>query len=724
MLAWLMSLPAILWISFVSVVTILCAARGSRVVSTAIFSVGIALLLGVYPLWSVPLPKDIGLPSAAAVYDVNGRLIGRYDRIKRFIIDTSSLPQHVLDAVIAAEDERFFEHGGVDYRGLLRAIGTNIRERRIVQGGSTITQQYVKNAVLQDPGRTIARKLKELVLAVKLEDRYSKDQILGFYLNTIYFGRGAYGIEAAARTYFDKHARNLSTAEGAYLAGIIKAPEAFQPDRAERAAIERRDQVLKSMENLGYLSKEEVEEAAGLEIGAVAGIDDRAKQVRAAYLMEWLRRDFLEPEFGDCLYTCGLKIHTTIDLNLQRFAEDAVARVLTRPEDPQAALVALTPTGQVRAFVGGRAFHDAVAASGFNFAADMPGRQAGSALKPFTLAAALENGLSTASSFSGGGPLDIHDQACRTGRKPWRVSNYGGASYGSMSLEAATTHSVNTVYAQLAERIGPRSIADTLTAFGFDRGGRRPVPLHCSLALGALDVTPVEMARAYAGLAAGGLLPTITPIRYAEDFRGDCLRSWIDEFEYCAEVEAARPERALPATIAESVNGVLGKVVDEGTALAAGEIPDAVGKTGTGQRNVDAWFVGSAPKLTAAVWVGHPAERNGKLVPQMRACARKDLCRPFRGRDVTGGSVPARIWTVFMREAMAYLAPDPPKQEPEGTPDGAPIPASSPAPTASTERPRPAPSPKPSAAPSRAPSPAPSPSPSPLVVLPSPIPDP
>jgi penicillin-binding protein 1A len=720
MITWLTSPPAIAWLTVVCTLALLCAAIYSKKVSALVVGVGMTSLVGFYGLASIPLPRDIDLPSAAAVYDVNGRLIGTYGDVRRFIIDTSTLPPYVGEAVVSAEDRRFYEHGGVDYRGVLRAALADLTSGRIRQGGSTITQQYVKNALLRDPSHSLARKLRELVLAVKLEDRYSKGQILGFYLNTVYWGRGVYGIEAAARTYFDKHARDLTLAESAYLAGIIRAPESLQPDRDQADAIQRRNQVLRAMHDERYITLADAERAVALPIGASNGIDERARELRAAYLVEWLRRDVLIPAFGDCLYTCGLKIHTTIDLNMQRFAEQAVANTLTRADDPEAALVALTPQGEVRALVGGRRFHDSVAASGFNYAVDLPGRQAGSALKPFTLAAALQNGLTRYSLFSGASPTKVTAPACTQGSKPWRVQNYGGASYSEISLDSATTYSVNTIYAQVAALIGPEKIAESLAAFGFDRHGtraRRLLPPYCSLALGALDVTPIELARAYATLASRGFLPPITPIRYVEDSFGHCLRSFVKEVTECDRTTPPHVERIVAPVIADQVTAVLRNVVQHGTGTAAAVGFDPAGKTGTSQRNVDAWFAGYTRQLSAAVWVGYPAEKRGQLVPQMRSCPDRRLCRPFRGRDVTGGSVPARIWAAFMRKALAYLHTVPDSQLADANNEASPY-DFVPSPAASTPWGGGSP---PSSRPSR-PSASPSPTPSPVIMLPSPLP--
>jgi penicillin-binding protein 1A len=682
--------------------------------------VSIGLLLGLYKITSIPLPTDVHLPQEAIVYDRDGRTIGSYSDVRRIVIDTSALPSHISQAVLAAEDRGFYEHGGVSFPAIIRASLANLRSGSIVQGGSTITQQYVKNAFLHDPSRTIVRKVKEAVLAVKLEDHLSKDQILDSYLNTIYLGRGAYGIEAAARTYFDKHADRLTLSEAAFLAGIIRSPERLQPGRNDEGARTRRDDVLRAMADEGYIGAGRLQVALAAPVTIASGIDERASRVKAAYFMEWLRRD-LRAEFGDCLFTCGLRIHTTLDLDIQRDAERAVSRALRRREDPQAALVAMTPTGEVLAFVGGRAFTSYVAASGFDLAADLPGRQAGSALKPFTLLAALEAGLSPTSVFSGASPWLTHDADCAGARgEPWKVGNYGNRSHGSMSLATATALSVNTVYAQVAQRIGPGKIADVLDRFRFDRRdsqAERVIEPFCALSLGALDVTPLEMARAYAGLASGGILPQVSPVAYVEDAQGRCLKVYSPAIDIeCEESAIARGERVADEAQVEQVTSVLRGVLEGGTGVGARLGEPAAGKTGTSQNNVDAWFAGYTDRLAASVWLGYPAERDGKLVPQMRRCSNSKRCRPVRGIDVAGGTLPATIWGDFMRDALKHLeAQEEGKTASEPGVGGAPSEAPPPAPRPTrTRRPEPAtsPEPQPSTTPRR------------LIVLPTPLPTP
>ncbi len=627
--------------------------------------VGGAVLFLTYAFANIPLPREVPLASATEVYDADGNLIGIFSgEQRRFLINTEELinnkdTKHVGEAVIASEDRTFYEHNGISLRGMVRAAWADVTSGEIQQGGSTITQQYIKQAVLVDPGRTVERKLKEAILAVKLERRYSKDQILGFYLNTVYFGRGSYGIEAAARTYFDKSAEELDIGEAAFLAGIIPSPESFQPDDDQEAARARRDRVLTQMIDQGYLSRETADKWMGKKIKIVKGGDPTTgKDQPAAYFMEWLRRG-LEREFGSELYTGGFKIHTTLDMEMQQAAEDTIAATLTEPEDPQAALVSMTPNGAIKAFVGGRDFDNVKKARGFNYASDNY-RQAGSSYKPFTLLAAIENGVSLQSSFSGASPYTVDDPQCSTNGELWEPSNYGFSSYGYMDLVSATASSVNTIYAQLIVEIGPQSVADLLGKFGFDgdpsKGGKQPTTPNCSLVLGTQDVTPLQMARAYAGLANGGALPDITPVSYIESSNGECVKAYRpNNSKACGKRRVRlKSTQVVDENSVNLLNEALQSVVTSGSGAAANIGRPVAGKTGTTQNFRDAWFAGYTPQLATVVWEGYPLQKSG-VVPEMRYCTDTDLCRPVHGYEVSGGGAPvspAPMWGAYMAQAM------------------------------------------------------------------------
>jgi penicillin-binding protein 1A len=629
--------------------------------------IGGGILALTYAFATIPLPKDVKLSSSAEVYDRNGIRIGTYsNEVRRFLIDTTELPEYVGDAVVAAEDKDFYEHGGISLRGILRAAWANLTGGEIQQGGSTLAQQYIKNAVLQDPERTITRKIKEAILAIKLERRYSKRQILGFYLNTIYLGRGTYGVEAASRSYFGHPAAEMSLPEAAFLAGIIPSPESYRPERDPAAAKARRDRVLRLMAEEGYISEERAERASRGEVEVQPVTRRSIENQKAAYFMEWLRKEYLYPEYGARLYTSGLKIYTTLDLKMQASAEEAVATVLTEKEDPQAALVSMTPDGAVRAFVGGRDFRNVEKARGFSYASDPPGRSPGSSFKPWTLLTAVEEGISPASRFSGSSPYSYPVDDC--GPNP-PVENYGGSSYGTMTLDQATTNSVNTVYAQLIAQVGPEKVADMLEDLGFDQNNftpkADPIEPVCSLALGAFDATPVQQARAYAALANGGVLPEVQPIVHIDDSAGNCLKAYrpVRDLD-CAEVDPLDTERVADENSASVVTEVLTHVVEGGTATAANIGRPVAGKTGTANNNMDAWFGGYVPQLATVVWEGYPIDkRNGEeYQPLMQSCADLELCRPVHGYTVTGGGTPvspAVIWAEYMREAVLELEVQP-----------------------------------------------------------------
>lgn len=670
-----------------------------------------------YAFARIPLPKDIKLASSAEVYDAKGRLIGTYSgEVRRFLLgddELRALPDYLGEAVISAEDRDFYKHSGVSARGIIRAGWANLTGGAIQQGGSTLTQQYVKNAVLEDFERTVTRKVKEAVLAIKLERRYSKEEILGFYLNTIYLGRGAYGFEAAARSYFGYEAdeeRGITSAEqltlgqAAFLAGIIPAPESYQPDENPDGAAERRDRVLDVMEEEGYATAAEVARAKDEKLKIAKSAEGSVvEDTQAAYFMEWLRRDFLYPEYGQGLFSRGLKIYTTLNLDMQTAAEEAVESILTEKTDPEASVVSVTPKGEVRAFVGGRDFSNVKKARGFNFATDLPGRQAGSAYKPFTLLAAIEENISLSSTFSGASPQIIPDPECADPDGTlWDVENFEGASYGSMDLDQATVNSVNTVYAQLIAEIGPGPVADLLERFDFDRAktdAERDIPAVCSLSLGTLDVTPLEMARAYAALAGRGALPEVMPIRYIENTQGACVKAYRSDkdAEDCGEEEKVKTEQVSEQNAVDVLNQTLTNVVESGTATAANIGRPVAGKTGTTQNNANAWFAGYVPQMATVVWMGYPIVQTKDnpegFIPVMEYCPDTEMCRPVHGISVTGGSFPAQIWAAFMRiavEDMEVLSFPTPADLPDEVIN--PQPSFSPRPRPTDDEPEPEPS--------------------------------
>lgn len=561
---------------------------------------------------------DIGAPlkgrdQTTVIYDRNGSVIAKlFAEQNRTDVPLEEIPAALRQAVIATEDQRFYQHKGVDPLGILRALWVDITRPNVLHGGSTITQQYVKVAIVT-PERTLKRKVMEAMLAYRLERRYSKDQILALYLNTIYFGHGAYGVEAAAQTYFGKHVRDLDLAECAMLAGVIKSPGRYSPIIDPAAAKQRRATVLSQMVDLGFISKQEADDAAASEIALAPR---KASSAVAPYFVEYVKQILTEQYGADMVYRGGLTVKTTLDLKAQKAAETAIRSTLDRKGDPSAALVAIEPaTGEIRAMVGGRDF----ATQQFNVAVQGL-RQPGSAFKPFVLVAALAEGVS---------PEQTYECGPRTFSLPngqtWKVTGAPGGRKGPMRLREATEKSVNSVYAALVLDVGADKVAETAKAMGVTTP-IKPVP---AIALGGLDtgVSPLEMAAAYGTLANGGVLVEPHAILEVTDAKGNRLAS-------------AKPasSRAIPAEVAYLATDVLKGVISKGTGTAARIGRPAAGKTGTTQQYRDAWFVGYTPDLVASVWVGYPDAQREML--------------SVHGRKVTGGSFPAEIWASFMKATL------------------------------------------------------------------------
>lgn len=581
---------------------------------------GAALVAGgvTYAAVARELP-DIGAPlkgrdQTTVIYDRNGEVIAKlFAEQNRTDVPLEKIPAELRQAVIATEDQRFYQHKGVDPLGILRALWVDVTRPNVLHGGSTITQQYVKVAIVT-PERTLKRKLMEAMLAYRLERKYSKDQILALYLNTIYFGHGAYGVEAAAQTYFGKHVSDLDLAECAMIAGVIKSPGRYSPFIDLEAAKQRRATVLSQMADLGFVSQEDAAKAAASEIKLAA---HKSAGTTAPYFVEYVKQMLTEKYGADMVYRGGLTVRTTLDLSMQKAAEEAISSKLDRKDDPSAALVALDPaTGEIRAMVGGRDF----ATQQFNVAVQGL-RQPGSAFKPFVLVTALEKGISPEQTFECG-PRSFPLPNGQT----WKVTGAPGGRKGPMRLREATEKSVNSVYAALVLDVGADSVAETAKTMGIATP-IKPVP---AIALGGLDkgVSPLEMAAAYGTLANGGLRTTPHAIAEVLDAKGKPL-------------EATKPTsaRAIPAEVAYLATDILKGVISKGTGTAAKIGRPAAGKTGTTQQYRDAWFVGYTPDLVAAVWVGYPDSQREML--------------SVHGRKVTGGSFPAEIWAAFMKKALA-----------------------------------------------------------------------
>ena len=573
-----------------------------------------------YFFTSVPLPDAIGA-SPTVILDATGNEVGTLQaETNREDIDLDDLPDHVWHAVLAAEDANFYEHSGVSLPGIFRAALRNVTSGEVSQGGSTISQQYVKN-ITADKEKTVLRKVREAALAVKLEQNYSKDQILEFYLNSIYWGRGAYGIEAAAKAYYDKPARRLTRAQAAMLAGIIAAPSAYDPvDNAEKAN-QRYRYVLNQMVDKGWMDSSQ----AG-RLAANPPKTRRSKNVvfrKAPFFLEMVKKELESDKVGidpEEVYR-GLVVLSTLDVEMQEAAEASYKEhFIDTNIKPSAAMVSIdNETGGIRALVGGKNY----AKSQLNLAVG-EGRQPGSTFKPFALAEWINQGKDPDSYFDA--PAEIEFSAAEINKKlgreqalePWKVRNYELAEYGELSLREATWKSVNSVYAQLVLDVDPKNMRNMAEAAGVERD-LEPVP---ALVLGTEEVTPLELTEAYSTFANNGVhhdAHTITEVRR----QGETI------------YEAKRKgDEDIDKGVALHVTDVLKGVITSGTGTAAQIGRPAAGKTGTTQSNGDAWFMGYTPQLTTGVWMGNVKNNN-----------------PMEG-EYTGGSLPAQAWAAYMSEAM------------------------------------------------------------------------
>jgi len=547
----------------------------------------------------------------------------------RETVPLDQMPKQLQNAVVAIEDERFWHHTGVDIRAMVRAAWADATHGRVVQGGSTITEQYVKN-VLADRERTVHRKLREAALAYQLEHKLGKAKILEGYLNTIYFGNGAYGVQAAAETYFGVPAQKLTLAQATLLAGLIRSPNNYDPyDHADAAAV-RRTAVLDKMASLHMITDQEAAATKATPLGV--SHQQTSDTYAAPYFVEAVKQQILDdPKYGAGqspaerqrnLFNGGLRVYTTVDLAKQAEAEQAVGKVLSKPAtDPEAALVSLEPgTGNVRALVGGRDFFGGGSQAKFNLATQGQ-RPAGSSFKPFVLAAALDQGISLHKLYPAPQTLDLelaHGDV-------WRVRNYEDEGGGTMDLVQATIHSINTVYARLILEVGPNEAVDVARKMGIT-SHLDPYP---SAVLGTNDVTPLEMASAYGTLDNKGTAVSPTLISRVTKADGTVLYQHQPD-----------PHPALAAPVVDQVRTVLQQVVEQGTGVGARIGRPVAGKTGTGEQWRDAWFVGFTPDLVTSVWVGFPD-------------AQRSMVPPLTRIKVQGGTWPAQIWQLFMSAALA-----------------------------------------------------------------------
>jgi penicillin-binding protein 1A len=612
-------------------------------VITPAASAGVLLATFVF----LPLPANLparpphDASQISRVFDADGNQIATFREFETSIpVRKQDIPDVVKQAVIAAEDRNFYTHGGVDLRGTLRALWADLRNRNAVQGGSTITQQLVKNTYTGGE-RSLNRKIREAVLASQLDRQEDKDDILYEYLSIIYLGEGAYGVGAAAETYFRKSVKDLTLGEAALIAGVIPAPSRFSP-RVDPAAAEiRRSQVLDTMLRLKMITTKEHAKWRGRRVWLAA---DGTPVRPATIVYPPESQHTAEPYFSDYVLrylsdvlpggerqvdTGGLRIETTLDPRMQAAARAGIDGFLegTNPE-LQASMVAVEPpTGFVRAFIGGRDWN----ASRVNFALGKDGggagRSTGSAFKPFVLATAFEQGISPDKVYSGA-PHKV------AGKKD-PIGNYGGARFGSLPLRVATWKSVNTVYTRLIDDVGVEQTMDVARRMGLTSVPPFDPARHAeAVALGVLETSPLQMASAFGVFANHGEREAPTPVLRVYDRGGKLI---LDNSN-------RKPERAIKEDVADNVTDVLKGVIEKGTAAGRGINRPAAGKTGTANDNKDAWFVGYTPVLSTAVWMGFenkPGDPPKFLKPPW-----------FGSRPVTGGSFPSMIWQTFMKKAL------------------------------------------------------------------------
>ncbi|MGO1119009.1 transglycosylase domain-containing protein [Rhodovibrionaceae bacterium A322] len=568
-------------------------------------AVGLLVAYYAYDLPDVSAIAEETRRPSVRLENRQGQVIGSYGDLYGAALTLTDLPPHLPQAFVAIEDKRFYDHPGLDLIGLARAVVTNLQAGRLVQGGSTLSQQLAKNLFL-GPERTLRRKVQELLLAFWLEYKLSKDQILSLYLNRVYFGAGAYGVDAAAQRFFNKSARDLGLYESATLAGLVKAPSRYNPARSPDLADKRAQLVLTAMADQGYVTAQQARTAKQQKQRGTPGTR-RSGQ----YFADWTltRLTGYMGQLED-----DVVVDTTLDPLLQQVTEQAVAEMMAGPAKAggasQVAVVVMDPTGAVRALVGGSSYRK----SQFNRAVQAL-RQPGSSFKLFVYLAALEAGMK---------PDDrLVDEpvVVATPQGPWRPKNFAGRYYGPVTLREAFARSLNSVAVQLTEKVGPQAVADMAQRLGIT-SALQPLP---SLALGADEVTLMDMTAAYAVMANGG--------RAVWPYAIDQVRS--REGRVLFKAQSGLPAVIVPAAAQSGMTELLRANVDWGTGKAANPGRPAGGKTGTSQDSRDAWFIGFTSELVIGVWMGN------------------DDGRPMK--DVTGGGLPAKLFSKIARSGLEGL---------------------------------------------------------------------
>ncbi len=657
---------------------------------------GLGVLAGVSAAFGMLMAVAADLPSLERldVPDQNSTLEDRAGKPlgvltgnqNRLLLAKGQVPTLMEHAIIAVEDRRFYTNEGVDLRGTVRALYQDVLAGKAVQGGSTITQQYVKNATATQNERTLLNKVREAALAFHVTRKWDKERILRNYLNSIYFGNGAYGVEAAARTYFGwnhpgcglrnkpRCVSKLLPEEAALIAGVVASPSGYDPLAHPVAAQKRRDLVLQRMREQGYLNPVQYQDALRAPIPDELQVEPPKEETKYPYFTSWVKQQVVDELGGGQIgarraFEGGLRIRTTIDSKLQEAAQASVDKWLGGPPGPEAAVVVLdNRTGEVRAMIGGP--KDEYNQRPFNLATQGQ-RQPGSAFKPFVLAQALSDGISPSSTWAS---RKLTIKVPNSSEK-FVVNNYENAYSGASTLAHATTFSDNTVYAQVGIRVGTRKIARLARKMGI----RTPVSSNYAMTLGGLreGVTPLDLAHSYLTFVRGGKLTYGSLSAGADRYKGglrhvpgppgieSILRGKKGDAEHVRlpggekARNRTRERRVLPEAVAAQTRAILATVVKDGTGKRASLGPEqlAAGKTGTTENYSDAWFVGWSQRYTMAVWVGYPD-------------GFKPMKTEWRGEPVAGGTYPAAIWADFMKAAIALTAGKDEKK-PDGVAPGA-----------------------------------------------------
>ncbi len=645
-----------------------------RKLRAAFVLAGLAVLAFVSWIFGIMMAVGADLPNLedraqfkaaqnSVIYDRFGtKLATVTNNSGRILVGPNHIAPVMKEATVAIEDRRFYEHRGVDWLGIARAVKADLLSGGSTQGASTITQQFVKNALRAQSSRTVFEKLREAALAYHLERQWSKDKILTEYLNEIYFGEGAYGIESAASTYFGwnhpgcelnhRCASKLYPWEAAMIAGLISSPTGYDPKTDPEVATARRNLVLEDMEEQGYISSDELTQYEAIKVPKPFQIHAPIQQSRAPYFTTWLRQQLVDLYGAGEAFSGGLHITSTLDLPLEDSVEQVIDSRLAGLGPSSAVVVLDNATGEVRAMVGGLDYRS----EPFNVATE-GARQPGSSFKPFTLVTALEQGISPDTVFTSA-PQNLPFRAEVEGENgkekivndTFRVSNYGDEYLGSASVATATTYSDNSVYSQLGMRVGPQNVAETAKKMGvtsdlstpgakYSINGGPFEPYNPALILGGLQtgVNPLEMAHAYETLAQDGQLTSGTmaaqsgaPVGIMKVINGK--GEGVAPIGGVSSTNEPRSSQVIPPEDATTAKSILQTVVSNGTGVRANTgDPEEFGKTGTTENNGDAWFVGATKDITVAIWVGFPDSV-------------KPMTTEYNGAPVDGGTIPAELF--------------------------------------------------------------------------------